>query len=171
MKSVPIPPKKGLPVAEILAGDPVCKMAQEVHQKIAERAYEFFCASGCTHGHDIHDWLQAEREVLKPIPVEVSETAVEITIRAEVPGFLPKDIALGVEEGRFYIHAQPGEQAASSRSNREPVEAALPAFRVVDLSTAVDRKHVRAWLADGVVEIVLSKVAEPGQKLVLSHAA
>jgi hypothetical protein len=29
---------------------------------IAHRAFELYCARGCQHGHDIDDWLQAERE-------------------------------------------------------------------------------------------------------------
>lgn len=27
---------------------------------IAERAYALFLERGCTHGHDLEDWLQAE---------------------------------------------------------------------------------------------------------------
>ena len=33
--------------------------------EVARRAYEFFVARGCEHGHDIDDWLMAEREFLK----------------------------------------------------------------------------------------------------------
>ena len=31
---------------------------------IAHRAYELFEQEGCCHGHDLDQWLQAEREVL-----------------------------------------------------------------------------------------------------------
>lgn len=31
---------------------------------IAERAYERFCERGCEHGHDMEDWLLAERDLL-----------------------------------------------------------------------------------------------------------
>lgn len=34
------------------------------HDAIALRAYEFFLQRGCTHGWDVEDWLQAERELL-----------------------------------------------------------------------------------------------------------
>ncbi len=34
-------------------------------QKIRLRAYEIFEARGRTHGHDLDDWLQAEREIIK----------------------------------------------------------------------------------------------------------
>jgi hypothetical protein len=30
---------------------------------IARRAFEIFCERGCRHGHDLDDWLQAEREL------------------------------------------------------------------------------------------------------------
>jgi hypothetical protein len=32
---------------------------------IAMRAYERYVARGYTHGHDVEDWLAAEREVLQ----------------------------------------------------------------------------------------------------------
>jgi hypothetical protein len=30
---------------------------------IALRAFELYCARGCQPGHDVEDWLQAEREL------------------------------------------------------------------------------------------------------------
>jgi hypothetical protein len=35
-----------------------------VTEAIARRAYELFLERGGTHGHDVEDWLQAERELL-----------------------------------------------------------------------------------------------------------
>ncbi len=32
-------------------------------QDIARRAYELYTSRGCEAGHDIDDWLQAEREL------------------------------------------------------------------------------------------------------------
>ena len=34
---------------------------------IARRAYELYEQRGCTHGHEMHDWLRAERELRKSI--------------------------------------------------------------------------------------------------------
>ena len=34
--------------------------------EIARRAYDRFLARGCEHGHDVEDWLQAERELGAP---------------------------------------------------------------------------------------------------------
>lgn len=32
-------------------------------EEVARRAYEIFLARGSAHGHDVADWLQAEREL------------------------------------------------------------------------------------------------------------
>ena len=34
---------------------------------IARRAFEIYCARGCEEGHDLEDWLQAERD-LRGVP-------------------------------------------------------------------------------------------------------
>ncbi len=33
------------------------------HSEIARRAYDHYLARHCEHGHDLDDWLQAEREL------------------------------------------------------------------------------------------------------------
>ncbi len=35
---------------------------------VAERAYQLFLARGGEHGHDLEDWIRAERELRKPKP-------------------------------------------------------------------------------------------------------
>jgi hypothetical protein len=43
-----------------------------ITEAIAQRAYELFLARGKQHGHDLDDWLQAERELAEaaksPLP-------------------------------------------------------------------------------------------------------
>ena len=37
--------------------------ANVAEHDIARRAYDLYLARGCEHGHDVDDWLQAEREL------------------------------------------------------------------------------------------------------------
>jgi hypothetical protein len=37
-----------------------------LQEQIAVRAYELFTARGYQHGHDVEDWLSAERELTQP---------------------------------------------------------------------------------------------------------
>jgi hypothetical protein len=32
--------------------------------EIARRAYDIYLSRGCQHGHDVEDWLRAERELI-----------------------------------------------------------------------------------------------------------
>jgi hypothetical protein len=41
--------------------------SQSLQQKIASCAYELFLKRGQAHGHDLEDWLEAEREVLAKV--------------------------------------------------------------------------------------------------------
>jgi len=34
-----------------------------LHESIAKRAFELYLARGASHGHDVEDWLEAEREL------------------------------------------------------------------------------------------------------------
>lgn len=38
-------------------------LGPSTHDEIAKRAYELFEARGREHGHDLDDWLQAERQL------------------------------------------------------------------------------------------------------------
>jgi len=40
---------------------------QILHQRIAERAYQRFVERERIHGHDLDDWLEAERSILAEI--------------------------------------------------------------------------------------------------------
>ena len=54
--------KANNPVSQEVAGTPT-------NGDIASRAYELYLARDCQHGHDIDDWLQAERDVLGAVGV------------------------------------------------------------------------------------------------------
>ncbi len=39
--------------------------ARPTADQIRDRAYYIFLERGCTHGNDMQDWLQAERELIR----------------------------------------------------------------------------------------------------------
>jgi HSP20 family molecular chaperone IbpA len=52
---------------------------------IAQRTFGLFQQRGGADGRDLEDWFRAESELLKPVPIEISESNDTYTIRAEVP--------------------------------------------------------------------------------------
>jgi hypothetical protein len=46
-----------------------------LEEQIAQRAHTFWCQRGRTHGSNLADWLQAEREINKWHQLRLRETA------------------------------------------------------------------------------------------------
>jgi hypothetical protein len=42
---------------------PDARSATMTDRDIARRAHDLYLARGCEHGHDVDDWLQAERDL------------------------------------------------------------------------------------------------------------
>ena len=154
------------------ASDSFFEHVQEINDLIARRAYELFASKGFTHGHHQEDWLQAESEILHPVPLIVIETETELTVRAEVPGFSAKDIELRVEHHSLLIIAQRQEASEQTRGNTLYAEQQSNLiFRVMDLPINVEPEKVKATLSDGLLEVTLSKVAPVKKIPVLVRAA
>jgi hypothetical protein len=49
----------------------VPQLLTEVRERISRRAYDNFVGRGAVHGHDIRDWLEAERELIVKPDVDV----------------------------------------------------------------------------------------------------
>jgi hypothetical protein len=62
-----MPKAKPRKTATVLPIDSASLRAAETYAvsdgDIARRAFEIFCERGAQHGHDVEDWLQAEREL------------------------------------------------------------------------------------------------------------
>jgi hypothetical protein len=58
------------PVAQLAAGSAPPSVERE--EQIRQRAYQLYEQRGCEHGHDVEDWLIAEREMARP---EASQAA------------------------------------------------------------------------------------------------
>jgi hypothetical protein len=46
------------------AAMPELIMSDDLRERIAKRAYEFYLERGCRQGCDVEDWVDAEREIL-----------------------------------------------------------------------------------------------------------
>jgi hypothetical protein len=56
-----------------------------LRQRIADKAYELFVKRGRDHGHDLEDWLEAERSVLDEVRAAVRPAAPGASIRPAPP--------------------------------------------------------------------------------------
>jgi HSP20 family protein len=144
----------------VVEAERLLKRMREVSEAIAKRAYDFFEERGGEIGRDIDDWLHAELELLKPVPVEITEEEGVLKVRAEVPGFAAGDIQVSVERRRVIISGnveKTGEQKTEKTVYTERQSNEI--FRALDLPAEVDPDKVTATLKDGVLELTLAKAA------------
>jgi HSP20 family protein len=131
---------------------------KELYNDVANRAYELFQRRGYQHGQHVDDWLRAESEILQPVPVEIADQDDALIVRAEVPGFAPKDLEVKVEPSRVLIHGQ--SETSKQRSSGKTIYSECEKnqiFRLLNLPTKVNADKVSASLQDGVLQITLPK--------------
>ena len=148
----------------IVERDGLLNRMKEVSETIAKRAYEFFETRGREFGRDIDDWVHAELELIRPVPIDITESEVELKIRAEVPGFTAKDIQVSIEPNRLIISGK--IEKAEERETEKTVHTECLSneiFRALDLPAEVDPAKVTATLKDGVLQLSLAKapIGEP----------
>jgi len=132
--------------------------------RIAKRAYELFGMRGFTDGHDLDDWFAAERELLKPVALEVKNTPDEVMVRAEVPGFEPKDLEIEIEGINLVIrgkHETTKEEKKKEGKTIYTERKTEEIYRVVELPAPVMVEMAKAELKNGVLELKLPKAAKP----------
>ena len=71
---------------------PILKETIDLLDKVRMRAFELFQKRGGVPGHDIGDWLEAEKEVFRVPDMELAEIDGEFQLQLAVPGFDAKDI-------------------------------------------------------------------------------
>jgi HSP20 family protein len=159
-------------IFNLVEGDPFFELAQEINELITSRAYELFASNGFAHGHDREDWLRAESEIILDVPLDVTETDTELTIRAGVPGFSGQNIQVRVAPRSLCITGK--RQATSEQKEGKIIyfeRSANQVFRVLGLASEVDTRRVNATLTDGDLEIRLLKVSLGKKVPILAVAA
>lgn len=153
-------PQTSSPSPFIVEAENLFERLQELSQDVARRAYEFFEARGGKFGHALEDWLRAEAELLRAVPVELTETDKQLCVCAEVPGFDAKEIQVSVEPQRVIINGKSESKAEEQVGQRVYNERRSRQFcRTVELPVKVDPGRAAAALKNGLLELTLDKAA------------
>jgi HSP20 family protein len=146
--------------------------AKSIFEEISRRAYEIFEGNGRTGGRDLDNWFQAERELLHPVHIQMSESGEALEIKAEVPGFHEKELSISVEPRRLVITGKRETKREESKGKTIYSETcAREVMRVVELPVEVQTEKVTATLKNGILELNLPKAAKAKSIKVESRAA
>jgi HSP20 family molecular chaperone IbpA len=143
---------------KLVESQSLSERAKHIYETIARRAFELYMDDGAAHGRDREHWLQAEAELLLPVPVSVTETDHSLIVHADVPGFSAADLQIGVEATRLTIAGKKRlhEEHKVGKSIRRE-RSASEILRVIALPVAVDPSKATATLSNGVIELNLPK--------------
>jgi HSP20 family protein len=158
-------PLKLVPSADLFA------RFEELYDEISKRAFEIFEGNGNIFGHDLEHWFQAERELLHPVHVEVTEKDNVVTMNAEVPGFSEKELEINLEPRRLTITGK--RESKEERKEKDTIytdRCSNQILRVIDLPIEVDTEKASATLKNGILELKVPKAA-PAKKIAISPAA
>lgn len=135
----------------------------DVHGRIARRAYELFEAQGALGGRELEDWLTAERELFWQPSVDVTEKDGMLTIEMALPGMKPDDVDVQLTEHQVLVCGE--RSGASADGEKEPREEAPHAqlCHCIEVSATLQPAAARARLHDGVlkIEVPLAKEQAP----------
>jgi HSP20 family protein len=136
------------------------RSVHELQEAITRRAHELWQSSGYTSGHEVEDWIRAESEVLRFVPVEITESDNDLRVYAEVPGLSARDLDIQLEPKRLIIRGKTEQSRERTKgqvsySEREGTQI----FRALTLPREVDTENATAVLRDGVLELTLPKAS------------
>jgi len=141
---------------------------------------------GGSRGGELDDWLGAERELIRGVPVTVEDAPAYVSALATVPAHSAAEIEVGIESRWLVILAQPSASApqenglppefafasrcgdsASHESSDErsgPDDLHRQVFSVIELPAEVDPASSVAVLSKGLLGIRMIKKNPPASR-------
>ena len=99
----PLATTRGITPLRLTSMENIFEDMRDAFDAIARRAYEIFETNGRQFGRDMEDWFRAERELLHPAYLEITESDNELDAKIEVPGFDAKELEISVAPSRLTL--------------------------------------------------------------------
>lgn len=134
---------------------------EKMQRRIERRAYELFESRGFELGHDMDDWLTAERELVWSPPISMEEGDGEITIQLSAPGFEPEQIDVELTPQDLLVEAEAHEQKEKGKGKaRTQTVRTAKLFRSVHFPRAIDPDSAEAEFRNGVLRLTAKVASE-----------
>ena len=99
--------------------------------------------------------------------VDIYETDQNLVLKAELPGFDPKDVEVRVEDGMLYLKGERKFESEAKRENYHRIERSYGAFsRTFPLPNSVNVDNVTAEYKNGVLTLTMPKREEAKPKAI-----
>lgn len=153
IKKVDDASKKALPIFDEIA---------KRFEAIRQRAFDLFEKRGRELGHDLEDWLNAERELLGWPAAELAEKDGSYEMQITLPGFEAKDIEVTATPSEIIVHAATKEEKKSEKGNVLWTEfGSNDVYRRFQVPNPINVDKVTANLENGLLRIKALGIAKP----------
>ena len=142
-------------IPKLISGPEKEGLEQAIQQRIAERAYSLFEASGRRDGSDLKHWLQAESEILQR-GLEVRESGSWLAIRGSLQDGTAEDVEIYLEAYRVLVRVTKSTDAANPEFQVQGL-AQREVFLVEDLRTEVEPTTASASVRDQQLTLMVKK--------------
>lgn len=127
----------------------------ELHMDaVQRRAYHLFEERGAFHGQALDDWLEAQAQTLFLPQVQTSEEEPHYVVLTALTGFTADRVRVIVSPNDMVLRAESGVKPGKRRA-----APSLKAMTYYRFSQQIDPGGVQAYLSQGVLRIVLPKIA------------
>jgi len=131
-------------------------------EAVKRRAFEFFEQRDRQAGHDLEDWLKAERELLGWPATELDEKNGIYELQIALPGFQSKDVEVTVTPKEIIVHAAAEHDKETKKGNVLWTEfGANDVYRCLETPKPVDVDKVTARLENGLLRIHAPEMTNP----------
>lgn len=133
---------------------PIFAEFDEIADRIRDRAYAMFRDRGFGEGHDLEDWLAAERQVCWPA-AELEEEDDEFRLKVALAGFEPREISVTATPHEIFVKAEHESEDESDKGARLHWSEfrSNDVYRHFDLPADLQVAKISAKYANGMLTI------------------
>src|SRR5262249_10076288 len=124
------------PTLRLVSAKEMAGELPEIVDAVANHAFKIFERNGRPLGRGLEDWLPAEAALMHPVRLDISESDGTCTVRAEIPAFREREIAVSVDSRRVTIIAK--RELRADDAGRIGEACVNQVFRTVELPSEVD---------------------------------
>jgi HSP20 family molecular chaperone IbpA len=117
---------------------------ERIFEKVTAKADEFCAARGSVWGHEIDDWLQAERALIRKPRVRMQPAPATVTIEMDLPDETLPELTVQATEEQVLITSAPDGDGRQI-------------FRLLTLPSPVQPSSVAIELVGNALQIVMLK--------------
>lgn len=142
----------------------LCDEFERIAAQIRQRAYQLFAYRGSRPGHELDDWLTAEREVCRP-DAELVEYDDHYVVKFALPGFPAQALEVSATREEIVVRGGHEERAVAPADDdggrvRWSEFHGSEVFRRVRLPETVNVEAISASFDDGLLQVKAPKMAQ-----------